>query len=63
MLGFGISIYWKLTWTIIIPIALLVIFVDALIDYQPMVTDNGKPYPAEDTGHLILVFNFFSLHY
>lgn len=50
MLGFGVGIYWKATWAIIIPIGLLSIFIYAMVQYQPMKTDNGEFYPVGITG-------------
>lgn len=34
MLGFGLGIYWKFTWCILIPIALTVIFIYAVSLYR-----------------------------
>ncbi|XP_046631270.1 sodium-dependent nutrient amino acid transporter 1-like [Daphnia pulicaria] len=45
MLGFGLGIYWKFTWCFLIPIALAVIFIYAMIVYEPLKTDDGEPYP------------------
>lgn len=50
MLGFGVGIYWKLTWGIVLPLGLLVIFVYAMVVYQPLVTDNLQPHPVEAIG-------------
>lgn len=50
MLKFGLGIYWKFTWCIFIPIALLVIFIYAMIVYTPLKTDDGEPYPASANG-------------
>jgi len=51
MLGFGVSIYWKLTWGFIIPIALIVIFVYAMVTYTPLKTDDEQDYPIEATSN------------
>jgi len=53
MLGFGVGIYWKLTWGIVLPLGLLVIFVYAMVVYQPLVTDNGEFHPIEATSKII----------
>ncbi|KZS15995.1 Sodium- and chloride-dependent neutral and basic amino acid transporter B(0+) [Daphnia magna] len=45
MLGFGLGIYWKFTWSIFIAVALVVIFVYAMIVFEPLKTDNGEYYP------------------
>uniref|UniRef100_A0A0P5K3J4 Transporter n=1 Tax=Daphnia magna TaxID=35525 RepID=A0A0P5K3J4_9CRUS len=46
MLDFGLGIYWKYTWCIFIPIALLVIFIYAMVSYMPMRTGDGQVYPS-----------------
>ncbi|EFX84368.1 hypothetical protein DAPPUDRAFT_46779 [Daphnia pulex] len=46
MLNMGLGIYWKYTWCIFIPIALLVIFIYAMIVYMPMKTADGQDYPV-----------------
>ncbi len=51
MLGFGVGIYWKLTWSIIIPIALSVIFIYAMVLYQPLKTGDGEYYPPGVMGN------------
>ena len=55
MLGFGVSIYWKLTWCFIVPIFLLVIFIYAMIVYKPEKTDDGQPFPEGVSGKLLLL--------
>lgn len=55
MLGFGVGIYWKLTWSIIIPIALLLIFIYAMVLYEPLVTDDKEPYPPGVMGKLQII--------
>lgn len=55
MCGYGLGIYWKLTWSFIVPIGLLVIFVYAMVVYEPLNTDNEKPYPAEATGECCII--------
>ena len=55
MLGFGVSIYWKLTWCFIVPIFLLVIFIYAMIDYKPDETDDDQPFPEGVSGNLLLL--------
>lgn len=51
MLGFGLGIYWKFTWCIFIPIALSVIFIYAMVVYEPLKTDDGEYYPVAATGN------------
>ena len=50
MLGFGVGIYWKLTWSIIVPIALMVIFVYSMVTFETLYTDDKEPYPVGATG-------------
>lgn len=50
MLRMGLGIYWKFTWSLFIPVALLGIFIYAMVSYQPMKTDDGNEYPAGVTG-------------
>lgn len=50
MLGFGVGIYWKLTWSIIIPIALSIIFIYSMVLYEPLTTGDGEPYPPGVMG-------------
>lgn len=50
MLGFGLGIYWKFTWFIFIAVALAVIFVYAMIVYEPLKTDDGEYYPPGAMG-------------
>lgn len=50
MLGFGIGLYWKVTWALVLPIGLTLIFIYAMIDYEPMKTANGNVYPAAALG-------------
>jgi solute carrier family 6 amino acid transporter-like protein 5/7/9/14 len=50
MLNMGLGIYWKYTWCIFIPIALLVIFIYAMIVYMPMKTADGQDYPVVVSG-------------
>ncbi|KAI9551816.1 hypothetical protein GHT06_022155 [Daphnia sinensis] len=63
MLGFGLGIYWKLTWCIFIPIALAVIFIYAMVVYEPLKTDDGEPYPpsANAAGWLVAAFAILQL--
>jgi hypothetical protein len=57
MLNMGLGIYWKFTWCIFIPFALLVIFVYAMVVYKPMQTADGQDYPAGVTGNVNSVLN------
>lgn len=50
MFGYGLGIYWKYTWCILIPIALLVIFIYAMVNYEPIMTDDGQTYPPGVSG-------------
>lgn len=50
MLGYGVGIYWKLTWSIIIPVALSAIFIYAMVLYEPLKTYDGEPYPPGAIG-------------
>ena len=49
MLNSGLGIYWKFTWTIFIPVALSVIFIYAMVTYEPLKTPDG-PFPIGATG-------------
>jgi hypothetical protein len=68
MLNMGLGIYWKYTWCIFIPIALLVIFIYAMIVYMPMKTADGQDYPVGVSGIVnknicksyFFFFNFFA---
>ncbi|XP_057375161.1 sodium-dependent nutrient amino acid transporter 1-like [Daphnia carinata] len=63
MLDFGLGIYWKLTWCIFIPIALAVIFIYAMVVYEPLKTDDGEPYPpsANAAGWLVAAIAILQL--
>lgn len=52
MLEFGLGVYWKFTWCIFIPLALTVIFIYAMVSYEPMKTDDGEYYPASANGNV-----------
>lgn len=54
MLGFGLGLYWKLTWGIIVPVALLVIFIYSMAFPDELVTDDGKPLPPAAMGMTII---------
>ena len=56
MLGFGVGIYWKLSWSIIIPAALSVIFIYAMVLYEPLKTGDGEPFPPGVMGKLNLQY-------
>lgn len=55
MLEFGLGVYWKFTWCIFIPLALMVIFVYAMVNYESMKTDDGEYYPAGVNGIIISI--------
>ena len=59
MLNFGLSIYWKFTWTIFIPVVLSAIFIYAMVQYKPLETTDGRPFPIGATG----MTNIFTLNW
>lgn len=60
MLRMGLGIYWKFTWCIFIPIALLAIFIYAMASYEPMETDDDEYYPPGVTGITTVYFFRFN---
>ncbi|XP_038055565.1 sodium- and chloride-dependent glycine transporter 1-like [Patiria miniata] len=55
MLGFKLNIYWKISWWIVSPIALLCVTIASIVLNTPLKYGDGTPYPdwAQAIGWLI----------
>ncbi|XP_022084856.1 sodium- and chloride-dependent glycine transporter 2-like [Acanthaster planci] len=72
MLGFKLSIYWKISWWIVAPVVLLCVTIASIALYTPLKYGDGNPYPdwAQAIGWIIslstlvpaLVYPIYYMH-